>query len=144
MKDEGPDRVYINKKDREIYQKLQEKTISPFKGKDNRVLYMLTLALGFVEGERIEFSPGERLGYILLKTLEDEDKAIINAIAVYEKGDLSILGHKKEVYTIADEYAASGIQLLKDEVFGGKYGTFLKKLEYRLIETYKKVIENLE
>jgi hypothetical protein len=138
---EGPDRVNIRKSDRDIYKDLREKSTSPFKGKDNRVLYMMALAVGFIDGERLEFEPGEKEGFILLKTLEDEDIAIINAIAVAEEDNLSVLADKKKVYTIADEYAAGGIRLLNGEVFGGEYGSYIKKLEGRLVEEYQRIKE---
>lgn len=138
MESKGPDRVYIRKADRSVYDQLNNKMkSSPFYKKKNRVLYMAALVIGFTDAERLELTSKE--GYILLESLEDVDKAIIKAIAVAEEGDLNALVDKEKVYTIADEYAAGGIQLLKDEILGGGYGSYIKKLESRLVEESKKI-----
>lgn len=137
MKNEGPDRVHIRKSDREIYDNLNEKDTSPFQGQENRILYMNALAIGYTDGGRIEFDAGEKEGFAQFSALHDEDLAIIKAVAVAEKGDLNILVNKDEVIEIADEYAAGGIQLLNDSVFGQEYGSYIKRIEGRLVERFQ-------
>lgn len=126
MSDNGtPDRLYIP--DRDPYEKISNSDY--LKDKKNRVYYMMALTLGWVNGERIKLDSRE--GYVRTSYLKDTDKALIKAIAVAEEEDLNILTEKEKVYSIADEYAASGVILLKDEVFG-KSGSLPKKLEKRL------------
>lgn len=137
MKNKGPDRVNIRKSDREIYDNLKEKDTSPFQGQENRILYMNALAIGYTDGERIEFEAGEKEGFILLSTLQDEDKAIIKAVAVAERENLNVLVDNEEVIRIADEYAAGGIQLLNDNVFGQEYGSYIKRVEGILTERFQ-------
>lgn len=133
---EAPDKVFIS--DRDTYDRL--KNHGPIKGKKNRVYYMAALAYGWINGERIELESKE--GYLRTSYLKDSDKALIKAIAVAEKDDLNVLTEKDKVYSIADEYAASGVILLEGAVFG-KSGSFQKKLEKKLIRKNDKIQEQL-
>ncbi|KXB07693.1 hypothetical protein AKJ51_00260 [candidate division MSBL1 archaeon SCGC-AAA382A20] len=129
------DRVYIRKEDKKVYDKLQdEDPTSPFFERENREVYMVALARGFIDGERLGLN--NREGFIRLATLKSKDKAIIKAIAVQEEETLGILGDKEKVYKIANEYAAGGLQLLKERVLKQNIGSYVKRLESELIETF--------
>lgn len=134
-KNKVPDRLNIRKADREDYARLLEKD-SPFVGKENKDLFMVAMIIGVREGSRVELDKKE--GFFLLYHLDDKENAIIKAIAVAEEGDLSVLADKRKVYSIAEEYAAGGIKLLKEKVLGG-YGSFIKKLESELLEEFEKI-----
>ena len=131
-----PDRLYIRKSDRKDYDRLLEKD-SPFVGKENKDLFMMALITGFHEGTRIKLD--KREGFFLLYHLNDKENSIIKAIAVAKEGDLNILLDKKKIYSIAEEYATSGIKLLKDKVFSGGYGSYIKKLESELIDEFERI-----
>jgi len=135
MINKEPDRLYIRKSDRKDYDRLLEKD-SPFVGKENKDLFIMALIIGFHEGTRIKLDKKE--GFFLLYHLNDKENSIIKAIAVAEEGDLNILLDKKKVYSIAEEYAAGGIKLLKDKVFSGGYGSYIKKLESELIDEFER------
>jgi len=136
MVNKEPDRLYIRKSDRKHYDRLLEKD-SPLVGKENKDLFMLALITGFHEGARVKLD--KREGFFLLYHLNDKENSIIKAIAVAEKGDLNILLDKKKVYSIAEEYAAAGIKLLRDKVFSGGYGSYIKKLESELIDEFERI-----
>lgn len=136
MVNKEPDRLYIRKSDRKDYERLLEKD-SPFVGKENKDLFMGALITGFHEGTRLKLD--KKKGFFLLYHLDDKEKSIIKAIAVAEEGDLNILLDKKKVYSIAEEYAAGGIKLLKDKVFSGGYGSYIKKLESELIDEFERI-----
>ena len=140
MVNKEPDRLYIRKSDRKDYDRLLEKD-SPLVGKENKDLFMMALITGFHEGTRIKLD--KREGFFFLYHLNDDENSIIKAIAVAEEGDLNILLDKKKVYLIVEEYAAGGIKLLKDKVFSGGYGSYIKKLESELIDEFKKFEEEL-
>ncbi len=131
-----PDRLYIRKSDRKDYDRLLEKD-SPFVGKENKDLFMMALITGFHEGTRVKLD--KREGFFLLYHLNDKENSIIKAIAVAKEGDLNILLDKKKIYSIAEEYATSGIKLLKDKVFSGGYGSYIKKLESELIDEFERI-----
>lgn len=136
MVNKEPDRLYIRKSDRKDYDRLLEKD-SPLVGKENKDLFMMALITGFHEGNRVKLD--KREGFFLLYHLNDEENSIIKAIAVAEEGDLNILLDKKKVYSIAEEYATSGIKLLRDKVFSGEYGSYIKKLESELIDEFERI-----
>lgn len=92
---------------------------------------------GFREGSRIELDKKE--GFVRIEYLTLREKSIIKAIAVAEEGDLNVLLDKNKVYSIAEEYAAGGIKLLKNKVFSGDYGSYIKKLESELVEEFEKI-----
>jgi len=136
MENKAPDRLNIRKSDRKDYDRLLEKD-SPFAGKENKDLFMMALIIGFHEETRVKLDRKE--GFILLYHLNDKENSIIKAITVGEEGDLNILLDKKKVYSIAEEYAAGGIKLLKDKVFSGGYGSYIKKLESELIDEFERI-----
>lgn len=136
MGNKAPDRLNIQKSDREDYARLLKKD-SPFAGKESKDLFMMALIIGFHEGTRVKLDKKE--GFFLLYHLNDKENSVIKAIAVAEEGGLNILLDKKKVYSIAEEYAAGGIKLLKDKVFGGGYGSYIKKLESELIDEFERI-----
>ena len=136
MVNKVPDRLYIGKSDKKDYDRLLEKD-SPFAGRENKDLFMMALIIGFHEGTRAKLEKKE--GFFLLYHLNDKENSIIKSIAVAEEGDLNILLDKKKVYSIAEEYAAGGIKLLKDKVLSGGYGSYIKKLESELIDGFERI-----
>lgn len=141
MTNKRPDRVNIRKSDRKDYKFLQEQ--EPFEGKTNKEVFMMAMAVGFHKGNRIEFHKGEKEGFFLLKDLNDKEKSIFYAIAIAEEG-VNVLLDTNKVYSIAEEYANGGIKLLKDKIFDGDAGSYVKKLESELIEISKKLKKETE
>ena len=131
-----PDRLNIRKSDRKDYDRLLEKD-SPFAGKENKDLFMMAMIIGFQEGSRTPLDKKE--GFVRIEYLNEREKSVIKAISVTEGGDLSVLADKRKVYSLAEEYAAGGIKLLKGKVFSGGYGSFIKKLESELVEGFEKI-----
>lgn len=139
MSEDKTDRVYIRTDDREgIYDKLLDEN-GLFEHLENRIPYMLALTRGFQEGVRLDLEEEKTEGFILVKTLKERDKALIKTIAISEEEDLSVLNNKKKVFRIADEYAAGGIQLLKERIFGKNFGSYGKRLESELKESYDNI-----
>jgi len=137
--EKGPDRFYINKEDRKDYERLLDRD-SPFKEKENKDLFIMAMAVGYAEGNKTRLK--KREGFFRESYLEDRDRAIICALAVAEKGNLNVLLDKRDVFSIAEEYAAGGIKLLKDKAFSGEYGSCARKLETELVEIFDKKIAN--
>lgn len=137
MNDKEPDRLYVRASDIEDYDRLKEKD-SPIAGKENKDLFMLAMCIGFHEGIPAELGKSKE-GFVRIEYLKERDKSIIKAIAVEKEGNLEVLLDKRKVYSIAEQYAASGIKLLKDKVFSGGYGSFSKKIESELVDEFKKI-----
>lgn len=139
IKSKNPDRLYIRRSDKRDYDGLKSKG-SPFKGKENKVLFVMAMITGFRDGSRIPLDKKE--GFVRTEYVEGfREGTVIKAIAVAETGDLSVLLDKKEALSIAEQYAAGGIKLLKDRVFSGGYGSYAKKLEESLVIAFGKISE---
>lgn len=129
--------IYIKKSDKKDFERLLEKD-SPFGKKDNKHLFLMAMAVGFKNGVKRKLTDRDPPGYTRTEYLSDKEKALIRAIAVHDAKNLEVLMDKKRVYLIAEEYAAGGIKILKDEVFSGK-GSFSKRLETELTKISKKL-----
>lgn len=140
-KHKNPTRLNINKSDRKKYDKLLGKK-SVFAGKDNKDIFMMAMVIGYSRGVKTDLTRKE--GYVRFEYLKDRDKSIIKSIAVADTGTLNVLLDKRNVYSIAEKYAAGGIKLLVDMIFGSGYGSFKKKLESELIEEFEKIMEKGE
>jgi len=141
IKSKNPDRLYIRKSDKGDYDSLKAKG-SPFDGKENKVLFVMAMITGFCDGTRV--SLGKKEGFVRTEYIEGFiEGTVIKAIAVAETGDLGVLLDKKKAFSIAEEYAAGGIKLLKNKVFSSGHGSYAKKLEESLITAFGKISEEL-
>ena len=132
------DRLHVDRKDLEDFNRLKD-TDSPFAGGRNKDVFLAAMVIGYYEGSRVEIKKKE--GYIMASYLDPEDRALVNALAVSEEGNLNVLLDKQKVFSIAEEYATGGIKLLKARVFGEEYGSYAKKLESELLRAYEKIAE---
>lgn len=125
-------RVYICKSDREIYDRLKYSD-GPFKGRKNKEIFMMAVIMGYYRGQvKGEVTSPE--GYDHIDNLGQERRTIIKAIAVAEEG-MEVLTDKERVYSIAEEYAVTGIKILDSMANSPEYD-FTKKLESILVEEY--------
>ena len=130
------DRFYVERKDFDAFNSLKEKG-SPFAGAHNKEIFLAAMVVGYHEGCRIELKSKE--GYFHEKDLTREEAALIRAIAVAEENGLNVLLDKQKVYSIAEQFAAGGISLLKAKVSSGEYGSYAKKLESELLRSYESI-----
>lgn len=128
------DRLYIDKKDKELYEKLKEEKI--FRGKSNKELFILALIYGYRNKVHREISNKE--GFVRTEYLDEKDWALIKSIAIDHKS-VEILNDKGKIVNIVQEYAHMGIQILKSNLERSQYGSFDKLFERELIEEYKKL-----
>jgi dnd system-associated protein 4 len=134
---EIPDRIYIDKNDRELFNKLDQEDMLKFKGgrRTRKEQFFFAMALGFKND--ITYPLEIKEGWFLTKDLQPEDDALLNAIAIYKTGSVEILSNKAEVYKIAEEYAHAGIRILCDKIKSTPFGSFGKILEKELHEIHK-------
>ncbi len=130
------DRLYIDKKDQDVFEQLREKG-SPFEGTDNKDIFIAAMVRGYHEGCRISLKSRE--GFFRWDNLIDSEKALIKSIAIAEEKDLKVILDKQKIFTVAEEYATGGVHLLKQKVSGiDEFGSYAKKLEAELHEAYNK------
>ncbi|HEY8362751.1 MAG TPA: hypothetical protein VIK77_07680 [Tissierellaceae bacterium] len=133
MSHQIPDRINIDKNDRELYNKLSKEI---FEGKTRKEQFLFAMAIGFKNGIMRPLKTKE--GFFLIKDLRPEDEALLNAVAMFVKGP-EILSSKEEVFKIAEEYAHAGIKILIDEIEASSFGSFAKKFERDLFELFEKL-----
>jgi len=121
-----PDRLNIDPKDRELYEKISEE-VPLFKDKNRKEQFLFAVAFGFNNRMRMPLKTKD--GFFLRKDLKTEDEALINAVALHDADDVDILSDKSSIYRIAEEYAHAGIKLLADKVASIEFGTFWKQFE---------------
>jgi len=137
---ELPDRLNIDKKDRELYKILDVEEIVKFKDsggtRTRREQFIFAMAYGFYNGVKKALDANE--GFVLEKDLHKEDYALLDAIAICNTDSVEVLADRKAVFKIAEEYAHAGIKLLSDKIKGSQIGLYEKELEKALFEIFNK------
>lgn len=127
----GPDRLYIDKNDAQLYDEL-EKQDSMFVQSSNHDKFLFAMSVGFITGAKV--SPTSRIGYFLTKDMGPDDEAMIDAVAIYsDDKSVLVLEDKKKVFNIAEAYAHAGIKLLSNKASTHMIdGSFYKQIEKEL------------
>ena len=135
-----PDRINIEKQDRELYKNLDSEEFLKFKDsggeRTRKEQFLLAMAIGFKNNTRIGLNNKD--GFFLIKDLLPKDEALINAIAINDHNDVGILDNLSDVYKIAEEYAHAGIRILIGKIESIEFGKFEKIFEQEIYEKYNK------
>lgn len=126
-----PDRLYIDRADRELYDDQTLKS-EVFAQRENRDQFLFAMCLGFKH--RVRRHLNSREGFFLAKNLRPKDEALIDSVALHESKSADVLADREQVFLIAEEYAHAGIRLLHGEATSGQPGSFIKRLELELFE----------
>lgn len=112
-----PRDVTIERSKRELYEELRTTEDSPFYDVELRNLFLIALGYGRQKAGRTELD-GESHALFGRVQLSGEQLWILKSVAVKETRDPDVLRDERRVYTIAQEYANSGIEKLHGKVFG--------------------------
>ena len=123
------DSVHIDPKHHDLYVKLTTGDEAPFKTMKD--LFMLSASVGYARGRRTALS-GQREIFRWPVFSSQEDIPVLRAIAIAETADTAVLVDQNLVLTIAEEYANSGIEEVRREVFE-RPGTELENLVQLLL-----------
>ncbi len=136
---EIPDRINIDKKDRDLYNKLDNEEILKRKGgaRTRKEQFITAMAIGFKNNVRRPLESKD--GFVLLKDLRTEDMALINSISIYETKSVDVLSDIGEVFKISEEFAHGGIRLLVDKIESIPYGSFEKLFEKEICDLYNRL-----
>lgn len=130
-----PDRLSIEKNDKEKYEKLREESI--FKEKDNKDLFIFAMAYGYTKNVCKTLESKE--GYVRTEYLKSEDWALIDSLVI-DKGSIDMLGNPEKIFQLAEQYANAGIKLLNEKINSIQFGSFDKYLEKDEFELYNKIM----
>jgi len=131
-----PDRLYIDKSDRKLYDKVSDEVFGGQK-EERKEQFLFAMAYGFEN--KIKRPLKKKEGFIRKEYLRDEDIALMNAVALSDSGSVEILDNKAKVFEIAEEYAHAGIKLIYAEVTSVEPGSFHKRFEKKLFDIYQKL-----
>jgi len=134
---ETPDRLYIDKKDKDLYDKIKDDLFKEIQNKDQ---FLVAMAYGYKYDAKIPLDSKE--GYVRTEYLSPEDKALMDAIALSVEDSVDILANKELVFSIAEEFAHGGIKLIHDQVISQQYGSFIKTLEKEIMNDVNKLKSN--
>jgi hypothetical protein len=134
MTNRTPDRLYIEKTDRALYDKL--KSIEVFKDKETKDLFLVAMSYGYKN--EITRSIDTKDGFVRTEYLKPKDLALINAVALTQ-GGIEMLDKPDEVFKLAEEYANAGIKLLVGEIDSVAFGSFEKQWEKQIVEKYREI-----
>ena len=110
--------IFISKEARQLFDNLR-KQLEEFKQMDNKDFFMMAVMFGYLNNKKkkLEHSSKTESGFTRERYLSAEDNGVLKAIAIAGDKDLSIVNDIVYVYSIAEEYANSGISYLKEFVF---------------------------
>lgn len=126
------DRLYINKENRVIFDKLKKDGL--FKGLSNKDQFLFAMAIGFHNGKA--FSPlSTKEGFFFAKDLQPNDRVLLEALALAMNNNyINILEDASAVYKCAEEVANAGIKILENKYNSVALGSYEKSLEKELYD----------
>lgn len=113
---EAPRDVAIEANKRELYRELQERKRSPLYQTELRDLFINAMGIGQRRAHRVPLE-GDRHYLFGRSSLSDKQAWIIKSVAVSHEQNPRVLRDEETVYTIAEEFANAGINLLHEQAF---------------------------
>lgn len=133
-------RIAYDEEDRNIYDNLKNSS-NPFKKLNIVDLFAVALVYGKKLGIRTELGD-DAIGRVRKSTIDGSDlRYLMMAIAADEEKSIDVLATEDDYFTICEEYAKTGIELLNSEVFD-KRDKLLDDLELELLEFYDNYISD--
>lgn len=118
------DRINVEASKHQILKELTEVKESPFS--TMKEVFMLAACVGYSNGDRA--SLGQKLGIFDWSVFsEEEDIPVLRALALSSDLDVDEIENQDQLLTIVEEYANSGIDVLKQEIID-KPGNFVDKV----------------
>lgn len=91
---------------------------SPFTNLTYYNIFLVAMSLGAIRGKRRPLN--KKLNFIKSHQFKNNyGEALIQALAVFEIGSTSIMIDQNEMYSIAEEYANGGFELLVEQIVTG-------------------------
>jgi len=136
FEDKDPSReIGVDPDKHSMYKELETNPSSPFYEEELVDIWLFTVGYGRQHGER-EPLPGNKKWMVRMTSLDDDDEWVVKSVAIDETGTTDVLQDGKQVFTIAQEYANSGIELLYDEVTDSDSDS-LSELTADVVRTYR-------
>lgn len=91
---------------------------SPFTSLNFYDIFLVSMSIGVIRGKRKPLS--NKLSFIKSQMFKNSyGEALIKALAVYETNSTSIIEDQEKMFSIAEEYANGGLELLVEQIVTG-------------------------
>lgn len=130
-----PDRLYIDIKDRDIINKIQDENLFDFKNATNKEKFLFAMAIG-AHMDIDEYPIEKKDGFFLTKDLASADEALINVCAIKKFGSIDVLENKEKIYDYVQQCAHLGFKILSDEIQQSGFGSFEKQFRIKVNEVF--------
>lgn len=137
MQPKVPDRLYVDKGDKALYEKLKEEAL--FRAKENRDLFLIAMVYGFKNNVRRRIETRE--GYVRAEYLNPDDWALIHSIVMANE-PIGSIEDREKVFHMAEEFAHAGVRLLADAIDSVPIGSFDKWFEKQVSDSYKEAVKS--
>ena len=135
-------RLYYDEHDRKIYDNLKSSS-NPFKKLNTVDLFAIALVYGKKFGIRMNLDD-DAIGRVRKSTIDGSNlRYLMMAIASDEEKSIDVLANEDDYFTICEEYAKTGVDLINSEVLD-KHDKILDDMELEIIEFYDKYIEKVD
>ena len=136
-------RLHFDDYDAKIYENLI-KTHGPFKGLNYIDLFSIAIVFGKKAGFRTELKPkGKSIGRVVESVIDNTElRYLMKAIAVEEEDSLGVILDLDKYFTISEEYAKTGLQLLEQEFIANE--EILDDMEMEMLQFYEENIGDAE
>lgn len=126
--------VSYSEEKHEIYKRLQDDPLSPFKGQDMAEIFVHAAICGFNKDKPEPLEKAKPS--ISAVAITEEQTSILLAIVVDSTGSVEKLFKPTEASRIIEEYANGGIKLLEDEL-GGINGPNIAQMSEEMMSIIK-------
>jgi len=134
--DKDRDRLFIDREDRKLYDKLDNEDL--FKNKSRKEHFLYAMAIGFKNNVMLPFESKD--GLFRTTDLRPDDEALIKTLALITKdNNFEILSNKDEMFTIAEQYAHGGIRIIIDKIESTPFGSYELHCEKDLFDTFNEL-----
>jgi hypothetical protein len=135
-----PNRLYIETGDRDLYNSLEGR--EPLKGLSHVNVFCIAMAFGFKEGIKTPIKKKD--GFIMHSTMRESDWRLIKAVAIADTGNLGIAADIGQCGSIAEEYANTGLHLIRGLVESTATGELETTIERMIMTRYNESIREQE
>lgn len=110
-----PKYVSYRKPDQEFYTKMvHQDSNTPFSGLRRSDVFIYSMSLGFNAKRKTQFQKDEKSNSLPARAFDLSMRWLMRALAASETGSLEIILDNNKVVEIAESYANTGIDILKD------------------------------
>lgn len=133
--------VSYSKKKKIIYDKLQNDTLSPFKGRTMSDIFVYAAIFGFGRNKYEELAANDNTPQISSLAIPDSQKSTLLALVIAKTGSIDILFKPEEAIKMITEYANAGIDILEDAMLGDPTSDAITRMA---TEMHAKIDESLK